>query len=197
MPNTHTHSLTHSSTVLPGKSFKLVSPFSVHLIILTKSSWCLTHTHTHTHTHTLLNWWTVSPWNNIILILLNYNNILFIFSFSFFFFIFFFFSHFLAAPRGLWDFSYPTRNWTWAMVVKEQSPNHWTTMDFPIFFFFNGTNTCVSYIIVVYLFFLIDYWLQRYYDCLVCICSSSLALYIVALLACLSTNGPLGGAKGL
>ena len=86
--------------------------------------------------------------------LLNYNNILFIFSFSF---------PFLATPLGLQYLSSLTRDWIRAMAVKELSPNHWTARKFVFFFFFflNGTGTCVSCIIVVYLFFLVAYWLQK------------------------------------
>ena len=32
-------------------------------------------------------------------------------------------------PCILQDLSYSTRNWTWAMAVKEQSPNHWMPGD--------------------------------------------------------------------
>ena len=35
-----------------------------------------------------------------------------------------FFVCFVAMPHGLWDLSSPTRNWTWAMAVKTQNPNH-------------------------------------------------------------------------
>ena len=38
---------------------------------------------------------------------------------------------FLAAPCSLWDLSFPSRDQTQAPAVKVQSPNHWTTREFP------------------------------------------------------------------
>ena len=42
----------------------------------------------------------------------------------------------LAAPCGLQDLSSLTRDQTQAPAVKVPSPNHWTTKEFPFFFFF-------------------------------------------------------------
>ena len=39
------------------------------------------------------------------------------------------FFFFFAMAYSLWDLSFLTRDWTWAMQVKAQSPNHWTTME--------------------------------------------------------------------
>ena len=41
----------------------------------------------------------------------------------------------LALQHSLWDLSPLIRDWTWAMVVKVQSPNHWTTREFPMIVF--------------------------------------------------------------
>ena len=41
--------------------------------------------------------------------------------------------YFLAAPRGLWDLSSPTRDWTQTMAVKAQNPNHLATRELPAF----------------------------------------------------------------
>ena len=38
-------------------------------------------------------------------------------------------------PRGLWDLSSPTRDWTRDLAVKAPSPNHWTTREFPSFYY--------------------------------------------------------------
>ena len=37
----------------------------------------------------------------------------------------------LTIPHGLQDLSFPIRDWTWAMAVKESNPNHWTTGELP------------------------------------------------------------------
>ena len=47
----------------------------------------------------------------------------------------FFFCFFLSAPHGLQYISSLTKDWTRATAVKIQSPNHWTTTDFPNKFF--------------------------------------------------------------
>ena len=36
---------------------------------------------------------------------------------------------FFAMPCSLWYLCFLTRDWTWAMQVKAQSPNHWTTLE--------------------------------------------------------------------
>ena len=41
------------------------------------------------------------------------------------------FSLSLAEPHGFWDFSSPTRDWTWALAVEAWSSNHCTTREFP------------------------------------------------------------------
>ena len=41
-----------------------------------------------------------------------------------------FFLIFLAMPHSLWDLSFTTRDWTWALALKVQSPNHWTSREF-------------------------------------------------------------------
>ena len=41
-------------------------------------------------------------------------------------------SLFLAMLPGLQDLSSPTRDRTRGLAVKAPSPNHWTTMDFPL-----------------------------------------------------------------
>ena len=43
------------------------------------------------------------------------------------------FFFFLAVPHSLWNPSSPTRDQTWAMTVKAQSLNHWTTKEVPNF----------------------------------------------------------------
>ena len=48
--------------------------------------------------------------------------------------IFFPFLSFLAMLRDLWDLSFPTRDQTWALAVKAQSPNHWTARELPMLF---------------------------------------------------------------
>lgn len=40
--------------------------------------------------------------------------------------LFFFFGH---ATCG--DISFPTMDWTWALIVKAQDPKHWSTREFP------------------------------------------------------------------
>ena len=48
----------------------------------------------------------------------------------------------LAAQRGLWDLSSPTRDQTQASThthtVEEQSPNHWTPREFPQHFIYKS-----------------------------------------------------------
>ena len=48
--------------------------------------------------------------------------------------------NFFGHIAGLWDVSLPTKDQTWAPVVKAPSPNHWTVREFPAnyFFFFKG-----------------------------------------------------------
>ena len=41
---------------------------------------------------------------------------------------------FLAAPHGMRDLSSPTRNEPEPPAVEAQSPNHWTTREFPVYF---------------------------------------------------------------
>ena len=41
----------------------------------------------------------------------------------------------MAAPHTLWALSSLTRDWTQAPAVKAQSPNHWTTREFPKIYF--------------------------------------------------------------
>ena len=43
---------------------------------------------------------------------------------------------FTSGPRGLWDLSSQTRDWTRATAVKAQNPNHEATMEFPILYEF-------------------------------------------------------------
>ena len=43
----------------------------------------------------------------------------------------FLFLFLLAMPHSLWDFSSPTRIEPGPSAVKVQSPNHWTTREFP------------------------------------------------------------------
>ena len=38
---------------------------------------------------------------------------------------------YLATPRGFWNFSSLTKDWTLATAVKAESPNPWTTREFP------------------------------------------------------------------
>ena len=52
-----------------------------------------------------------------------------------FFFSFFLFLLFLAALCGLWDPSFPTRDWSRALAVKVPSPNHWTAREFLLWLF--------------------------------------------------------------
>ena len=47
---------------------------------------------------------------------------------------FFPFLSFLAMLQGLWDLSSLTRDRTWALAVKAQSPNHWTARELPMLF---------------------------------------------------------------
>ena len=35
-------------------------------------------------------------------------------------------SLFLAIPHSLWDLSFPTKDWAWALSMNMWSPNHWT-----------------------------------------------------------------------
>ena len=37
----------------------------------------------------------------------------------------------LAIPTGMWDFSYPTKNWTCAASVEAERPNHWISREIP------------------------------------------------------------------
>ena len=59
------------------------------------------------------------------------------------FFFFFFFGH----ATGLWNVSSPSGDWTWALAMKELSPNHWIIREFPKVYtldmccFFYVTNT--------------------------------------------------------
>ena len=48
---------------------------------------------------------------------------------------FFFCLFFLSAPHGLQYLNSLTKDWTRATAVKIQSPNHWTTTEFPYKFF--------------------------------------------------------------
>ena len=41
------------------------------------------------------------------------------------------FGGFLAMQHGLRDLASPTRDWTWAMAVKAQNPNHYATRELP------------------------------------------------------------------
>ena len=85
--------------------------------------------------------WALEKDNMISPIVYMYNAIFFPFVFSFFlggglYFILFFFTFlsFLAMLRDLWDLSFPTRDRTWALAVKAQSPNHWTARELPMLF---------------------------------------------------------------
>ena len=40
---------------------------------------------------------------------------------------------FKATPCSLWDLNALTRNWIWPSAVREWSPNHWMTREFPPF----------------------------------------------------------------
>ena len=52
----------------------------------------------------------------------------------------------MAAPRGFRDLSSPTRDGTWALVVKAQSPKHWATREFPYGLeLIININTVISY----------------------------------------------------
>ena len=58
-------------------------------------------------------------------------------------FFFFFFCH----STGLWEISSPSGDWTWALAMKELSPNHWIiteflkvyTLNMCCFFYVNNT----------------------------------------------------------
>ena len=38
---------------------------------------------------------------------------------------------FLAVPYGMWDLSFPIKDWTWAPALEVQSLNPWTTREVP------------------------------------------------------------------
>ena len=62
----------------------------------------------------------------------------------------------LAIPTGMWDFSYPTKNWTCAASVEAERPNHWISREIP--------NTWHVFSLLVYLinlFFNEGYLLYR------------------------------------
>ena len=67
--------------------------------------------------------------------------------------LFIFYFYFLAMPCSLRDLSSPTRCWTQAPVVKAQSPNHWTTREFPYVAFY----LFIYFLKFIYLF--IYFWL--------------------------------------
>ena len=54
---------------------------------------------------------------------------------------------FFCHAAGLWDISSPSGDWTWALAMKELSPNHWIIRKFPkvytlnmcCFFYVNNT----------------------------------------------------------
>ena len=48
----------------------------------------------------------------------------------------FFFFFFLAVLCCLWDLSSPIKDWTWALSVRAQSPNYWTTRGMPLLDYF-------------------------------------------------------------
>ena len=52
-----------------------------------------------------------------------------------------FFFIFLVEPFGLWYLSSPTRDWTKPSEVKLQTPNHWTTREFPQLLFWKHLVT--------------------------------------------------------
>ena len=62
-----------------------------------------------------------------------------------------FFVCFVAMPHGLWDLSSLSRNWTWAMAVKTQNPNHWSTRQLPNVRFYHFSNSN---------FFLLFWWIH-------------------------------------
>ena len=54
------------------------------------------------------------------------------------------FLFFLAAPHGMWDLSFPTRDWTSAPALEAQSLNHWTAREVPIKPFFKALKALLS-----------------------------------------------------
>ena len=62
----------------------------------------------------------------------------------------------VAIPSGMWDFSYPTKDWTCAASVEAERPNHWISREIP--------NTWHVFSLLVYfinLFFNEGYLLYR------------------------------------
>ena len=43
----------------------------------------------------------------------------------------------MASLCNLWDLCFQTKDWTLPLAVKEQSPNHWTTREFPTLLILN------------------------------------------------------------
>ena len=58
----------------------------------------------------------------------------------------------LEAPRGLWDLSSATRDWTWATAVKAPNPNHWTTRELPDCEYVKVTGNSSSLVTAPYLY---------------------------------------------
>ena len=102
-------------------------------------------------------------------------------------FILFYYFIFLATPRGLWDLSSPTRDWTQALAVRARSPNHWTTREFPSFILYlNLSSICKLFWLREWhtdrtsLFFFLIYYLFIIYFSLCWVFVSAQGLSLVA-----------------
>ena len=77
--------------------------------------------------------------------------------------------HFFSIPWGLHDLSSSTKLLTRAPAVKAPRPNHWTTREFPIFFYFKSacitptSREDVIYLFLIYYIFVLFHQVSHFW----------------------------------